>query len=74
MATRKKASDEAPLPALDALPPRALDHPTLHHIINAFATGAGAKGSGKKALAEKFGLPIAYINVVIYEYLEKYDN
>lgn len=69
MATRKKASSEPPLPALDALPPRALDHPTLHHIINAFATG-----TGKRALVTKFKLPAAYINAVIYHYLEKYDN
>lgn len=70
MSTRKKASaDDAPLPALDALPPRALDHPTLHHTINAFATG-----TGKRALVTKFKLPAAYINAVIYHYLEKYDN
>lgn len=68
MPTRKKAAEEAPLPAQDALPPSAFDHPTLHMIINAYGSG-----SSKKALVTKFKLPLAYINAVIYEYLEKYD-
>lgn len=69
MATRKKAAEDLPLPALDELPPSAFDHPTLHMIINAYASG-----TGKRTLVTKFGLPAAYINAVIYEYLEKYDN
>lgn len=69
MATRKKATEEAPLPELDALPPRALDHPTLHAIINAYGWG-----KSKKALVADFGLPAAYINAVIYQYLEKYGS
>lgn len=75
MGTRKKAVEELPLPAQDALPPSAFDHPTLHMIINAYASGSGKKsGSSKKALVTKFKLPLAYINAVIYEYLEKYDT
>ena len=67
MATCKKP-EELPLPAQDALPPSAFDHPTLHKIINAYVGG-----TGKRTLVTKFGLSAAYINAVIYEYLEKYD-
>lgn len=69
MATRKKAVEELPLPAQDMLPPSAFDHPTLHMIVNAYASG-----SSKKALVTKFGLSLAYINAVIYQYLERYDT
>ncbi len=68
MATRKPKPLPEDLPAVDALPPMPLDHPTLHTIINQYVGG-----TGKKALAEKLGLPLPYVKTVIYTYLERYE-
>lgn len=69
MATRKPKAPPADLPSLDNLPQMPMDHPVLHTIINQHVGGLG-----KKALAEKLGLPLAYIKGVIYTYLEQYDK
>lgn len=59
----KKAAP-APLPAAEALPASALDHPTLHALVN-----ARVGGKSQKALAEKFGLPLDYVRAVLHRYL-----
>lgn len=57
------------LPSLDALPDLPQDHPVLHRIINSYVGG-----DGKKAIAAKLGISLAYVKGVIYTYLEQYDT
>lgn len=53
-----------PLPALDALPASALEHPTLHAIVH-----GTVKGKTQRDLAAKLGLELAVVRKVIARYL-----
>lgn len=56
-------------PPLDQLPDMPTDNELMHRIVNAFVGG-----TGKKAIATKFGLDLAYVKGVIWFYLERYDD
>lgn len=53
-----------PLPALDSLPASALEHPTLHAIVQ-----GTVKGKTQRDLAAKLGLELAAVRKVIAHYL-----
>ena len=59
----KKAAP-APLPAVEALPASALDHPTLHAIVH-----AKVQGRTLRDIAAKHGLHVSFVRKVVAHYL-----
>lgn len=59
-----KKATPAPVPALDSLPASALEHPTLHAIVQ-----ARVRGKTQRDIADKHGLELSVVRAVLKKYL-----